>query len=201
MHPSPTPDEAMTDAPPDIRARVLAAAFDELVRWGVDRFSIEAMAERHRLEPATVYRYWGNRQRLIIDAALGDSSTLLSGTDTGSLRGDLQALARNVAGHLNTHVGRTLLRALVMNGPVHHDQDTRMMFWQERFKIVRGLVDRARERGELRAGVQTLAAVQIVVAPLNIRALYSDDAIDDAYCDTIAELAWHALARKQPDET
>jgi Tetracyclin repressor-like, C-terminal domain len=57
-------------------------------------------------------------------------------------------------------------------------------------------VDRARERGELREGVNTLAAVQLVLAPLNIRALYSDAAVDDDYCAAIADMAWHALARK-----
>jgi tetracycline repressor-like protein len=121
---------------------------------------------------------------------------LRSATDTGSLRGDLQALARNVTDHINTEVGRTFLRALVMDRPVRHDQDTRMMFWRERFAVVRGVVDRARERGELREGVNTVAAVQIVLAPLNIRALYSEDVIDDDYCAAIADMTWHALARK-----
>jgi hypothetical protein len=71
-----------------------------------------------------------------------------------------------------------------------------MMFWRAQFAIVRSVVDRARERGELREGVNTLAAVQLVLAPLTIRALYSDAAVDDDYCAAIAEMAWHALARK-----
>lgn len=71
-----------------------------------------------------------------------------------------------------------------------------MMFWREQFTVVRSVVDRARERGELREGVNTLAAVQLVLAPLNIRALYSDAAVDDDYCAAIADMAWHALARK-----
>ena len=71
-----------------------------------------------------------------------------------------------------------------------------MMFWAARFAVVRAVVDRARERGELREGVNALAAVQIVMAPLNIRALYSDAVIDDDYCAAIADLAWHALRRE-----
>jgi Tetracyclin repressor-like, C-terminal domain len=78
----------------------------------------------------------------------------------------------------------------------HHDQETRLRFWSAQFAVVRAVVDRARERGELREGVNTLAAVQIVMAPLNIRALYSDAPVDDDYCVAIADLAWHALARK-----
>jgi len=71
-----------------------------------------------------------------------------------------------------------------------------MMFWRAHFAVVRTVVDRARERGELREDVNTLAAAQIVLAPLNIRALYSEEIIDDKYCEAIADMAWHALARE-----
>ena len=174
----------------------MPAVLDELSRWGVERFSIEALAERHRLDPALIYRHWVDRQQLIVDAALTDMEDLASETDTGSLRTDLLALARTVAERVNTDWGRTFLRALVMSRTGPHDHETRIKFWRARFAVARGIVDRARERGELRDGVDTVAAVQIVLAPLNVRALYSDEAVDDDYCRSIADMAWHALARK-----
>jgi hypothetical protein len=64
----------------------MTAVLDELARWCVERFSVEAMAERHHLDAAMIYRYWGDRQRLIVDAALADIEGLGSATDTGSLR-------------------------------------------------------------------------------------------------------------------
>ncbi|MCV7098979.1 TetR-like C-terminal domain-containing protein [Mycobacterium palustre] len=193
MQPSHTPDNPI---PADVRARVMPAALDELARWGVERFSIEALAERHHLDPAMIHRYWGSPQRLIVDAALADAEIISTATDTGSLRGDLLALARNLTGRLNTDEGRTFVRAVVMNRGGHHDEATRMMLWRARFAAVRGVVDRARERGELREGVNTLVALQIVMAPLNIRVLYSDAPVDDRYCEAVADMAWHALARK-----
>ena len=196
MGPSQPPDESLDAIPPDVRARVMPAVIDELARWGVERFSVEALAERHHLDAAMIYRYWGDRQRLIVDAALVDVESLPSATDTGSLRADLLALARNQANRINTETGRTLLRALAIGRRGHHDHNTRMKFWRARFTVVRTVVDRARERGELREGVNTLAAVQLVLAPLNVRALYSDDAVDDEYCQAIADMAWHALRRR-----
>lgn len=193
MEPSAPPDEPV---PADIRAQVMPAALDELARWGVERFSIEALAERHRLDPAIIYGYWGDRQRLIVDAALADAEAMSLATDTGSLREDLMVLARNVTDRINSDVGRTFLRALAMDGRAHHDEETRMIFWQDWFTIVRAVIDRARERGELRDGINTLAAVQMVLAPLNIRALYSDATIDDEYRVAVADLAFHALVRK-----
>lgn len=196
MPPDQHPDESPDAVPADIRAQVMPAVLDELARWGVERFSIEALAERHRLDAGMIYRHWGDRQRLIVDAALADLETWGPATDTGSLRGDLEALARNVTARVNTEVGRTFLRALVMGHGGRHDEETRMMFWRARFAVVRRLIDRARARGELRDGVSTVAAVQIVMAPINIRALYSDALIDDDYAAAIADMAWHAIARK-----
>jgi len=196
MQPSRPSDEPVGAVPADIRARVMPAVIDELARWGVERFSIEAMAERHHLDAGMIYRYWGDRQRLIVDAALADVETWSSATDTGSLRGDLEALARCVTDRINTEVGRTFLRAMSMDRRGYHDEDTRMKFWQARFAVVRAVVDRARERSEMREGVDPLAAVQIVMAPLQLRALYTDAAVDDDFCAAIADLAWHALARK-----
>jgi AcrR family transcriptional regulator len=196
MHPSRPLYASLDVIPADVRARVMPAVLDELARWGVERFSVEALAERHHLDAAMIYRYWGDRQRLIVDAALADIETLGPATDTGSLRGDLLALSRHVVNRNNTEVGRTYLRALVMDSRARHDQDTRIKYWRARFAVVRGVVDRARERGEVRDGVNTMAAVQMVLAPLNVRALYSDELVDDDYCAAVADLAWHALARK-----
>jgi hypothetical protein len=47
MQPPQRPDESVQSIPADVRARVMPAVFDELARWGVERFSVEAMAERH----------------------------------------------------------------------------------------------------------------------------------------------------------
>ncbi|WP_322861164.1 TetR-like C-terminal domain-containing protein [Mycobacterium europaeum] len=182
--------------PADVRARVMPAVLDELTRWGVERFSIEALAERHHLDAAMVYRYWGDRRQLIVDAVLSDVETVSSGIDTGSLRGDLRAFVGKVTGRINSEVGRTLMRALVMDRRGGHDEATRLRFFRAHFAAMRGVVDRARERGELRDAVNTLAAVQIVLSPLYIRVLYSDVPVDDEYCAAIVDMAWHALARK-----
>ncbi|GFG65874.1 TetR family transcriptional regulator [Mycobacterium kubicae] len=196
MRPFHEPDTSRQFIPADIKARVMPAVLDELARWGVERFSIEALAERHRLDAAMIYRYWGDRQRLIMDAALDDAEAIREALDTGSLRGDLLALARHIAAQINTMHGRIFLRALVMDGRGHHDTDTRLNYWRERFAVVRTVIDRARQRGELRDGINTLAAVQIVSSPLYIRGLYGDGPVDDGYCEIIADMAWHALARK-----
>ena len=52
----------------------------------------------------------------------------------------------------------------------------------------------ARERGELLDGVDALTALELLFAPINMRALFTGEPIDDDYCRTIAELVWRAVA-------
>lgn len=181
------------DVPEALRRQVLDAAFDELTRWGLERFSVATMCARHGIEHAVVARYWRDGRRLALDALLSWSQELLDPPDTGSLRTDLQALAAAVGRQINTHVGRSVMRAMVVDDRAAFPDDTRMEFWKQRFNAMRVITDRAAQRGELRAGVDALAAVQLVIAPLNIRALYTREPVEETYCQSIADLAWHAI--------
>lgn len=183
--------------PRELRERVLAAALDEVVRWGVERFSVGALSDRHGVDVELVARYWGSGQRLLLDTLFYRCEDIIVAPDTGSLREDLEALAFAVARYLNTTDGRRLLRAMVLDDrAAHHPDDTRMVYWRHRFATVRAILDQAAVRGELREGVDPVAGVQVLLAPINIRALYTDQPIDDAYCRSVADMAWRALVRR-----
>ncbi len=181
------------DVPEALRIRVLAAAFDELTRWGLERFSVATMCARHGIDESVVARYWQGGRRLALDALLSWSEELLDPPDTGSLRTDLQALAAAVVRQVNTELGRSLMRAMVVDDRAAFTDDTRMELWKQRFNATRVITDRAADRGELRVGVDPLAAMQLIIAPLNIRALYTCEPIEDAYWQSIADLTWHAI--------
>jgi AcrR family transcriptional regulator len=173
---------------------VLPAAYDELTRWGLERFDIPTMCARHKIDEALVTRYWGDGRRLALDALLYWSDDILTPADTGSLRTDLQALAAAVTRQVNTVAGRSLIRAMVVDDRAAFADDTRMEFWIRRFEGIRTVFDRAAERGEIRDGIDPIAAMQLVLAPINVRALYTKDPIEESYSDAIADLVWHAIA-------
>jgi AcrR family transcriptional regulator len=68
------------------------AALELLAEIGYDRLSIEAVAARARASKMTIYRRWSGKAELVADAI---SSLRKPGDvpDTGSLRGDLEAMA------------------------------------------------------------------------------------------------------------
>jgi AcrR family transcriptional regulator len=70
------------------------AALELLAEIGYDRLSIDAVAARARASKTTIYRRWSGKAELVADAI---SSLRKPGAvpDTGSLRGDLEAMARS----------------------------------------------------------------------------------------------------------
>ncbi|MCX2929729.1 TetR-like C-terminal domain-containing protein [Mycobacterium sp. CVI_P3] len=107
------------------------------------------MRSRHGIEEEVVTRYCGSVRRLALDALLRWSYDILASPDTGSSRTDLQALAAAVAGQVNDHLGRSLLRAMVIDDRAAFADDTRVAFWMRRFASTRSVFERAAERGEI----------------------------------------------------
>mgnify|MGYP001806438957 CR=1 FL=1 len=188
-------DKVAADIPEEVRRTVLDAAYAELTRWGLERFDIPTMCARHNIDEALVSRYWPDGRALALDLLVSWNTEIFTVPDTGSLRTDLQALATAVARQVNDTLARSLLRAMVVDDRAAYPDDTRMAFWRQRFISINAVFDRADERGEMRTGVDRIAAMQLIFAPINVRALYTKDQIDDNYCDTIAELAWRAIAQ------
>src|ERR1700734_1414294 len=69
------------------------AALELLAEIGYDRLSIDAVAARAKASKMTIYRRWSGKADLVVDALRCPGKTG-EVPDTGSLRGDLQALGR-----------------------------------------------------------------------------------------------------------
>jgi AcrR family transcriptional regulator len=80
------------DASRDVALRDAALAL--LAEIGYDRLTIDSVAARAHASKTTIYRRWSGKAELIVDAlnSLKGSHPV---PDTGSLRGDLEQIARN----------------------------------------------------------------------------------------------------------
>jgi hypothetical protein len=186
-------DLADGSVPQELRERVLTAAYDELTRWGIDRFSIVSLADRHGLDPDVIRQQWGNEERLIIDVFSWPGKEMPT-PDTGSLRSDLLALAVGMVMYLQSETGRSLQITHVIDNPDLPSARIRQAVWRARAGRMGIVVDRARERGELRDGVDVNTVLELLFAPINMRALFTGQPLDDDYCRTISELVWRAVA-------
>lgn len=77
---------------PEREAELYAAVLDLLREVGYDALTMDAVAARTRSSKATLYRQWGGKPELVVKAMRHNKPGSISDVDTGSLRGDFQAL-------------------------------------------------------------------------------------------------------------
>src|SRR5580658_9819825 len=88
-----------------VRRTVLAAAFEELAANGFDAATVAGVAKRSGVHETTVYRRWTTRENLFVAALLERSADAIPTPDTGTVRGDLLAIVREVLAYVGSPVG------------------------------------------------------------------------------------------------
>ncbi|AFM15622.1 transcriptional regulator, TetR family [Mycolicibacterium chubuense NBB4] len=186
-----TVDDARAD---DELSRIVAAVHDEVARWGIDRFDVPAMAARHGLDVEAIQRRWPDPEALILDALAQRPGDDGAPPDTGSLRTDLFALAQRMAAMVASDAGRKLHGGHLIGDTHVASVEVRRSAWRSRAAGLAVVFERARQRGEMREGVDHFTVLELLFAPINMRALYTAEPVDDAYCATIAGLVYCAVA-------
>jgi AcrR family transcriptional regulator len=160
-----------------VRAAVLDATLELLLRHGLEGFKVSEVAEQAEVHETSIYRRWGTRENLLIDALLGATEQLLV-PDTGSLRDDLTAYATDLAEFLATPVGHALEHTLAVAGDDPDTRRARDHYWTSRYERSRQMVTRAIERGELPDTVEPRLVIDMLVSPLHFRIVLTREPID-----------------------
>lgn len=174
-----------------VRDAVLRAAVAELVERGYLALSIEAVARRAGVNKATVYRRWGGRDGLVLDAVEWYGAAQAEVPDTGAFEEDLRLWARSIQRMLGHPTAGALVRA-VFTGDRHATRPLRRRFWQTRLELVRPLVERAVHRGEVPGDTDVDEVVRHVGAPLYYRFLVLDEPVTRDAADLAAAVTARA---------
>jgi AcrR family transcriptional regulator len=170
-----------------VRAAVLDATIAELAESGYGALTMERIAERAGVNKATLYRRWGDRDTLLVDAVETFAVEQADVPDTGGIDGDLRRWAHSVRTTLSGPVSGALVRA-IFSGAGHSPavSDLRHRFWLTRSALVTPMVERAIARGQLPAGTDATEVVKHLGAPLYYRVLVLDEAVTPAAADLAA---------------
>ncbi|MEY9848604.1 TetR/AcrR family transcriptional regulator [Streptacidiphilus sp. MAP5-3] len=152
---------------------IFTATLEQLVASGYARFSMEAVATAAQTGKASLYRRWGSKEDLVLEA-LGCSLPLLGDApDTGSLRGDLLAVLERLRAAMSSRPG-CAARAVISE--LDHERAAALMgLVQQRILTpARGLLLAALRaadgRGEIRPGAVTPMVLDVVPAMMLYRA-------------------------------
>lgn len=164
-----------------------AAALQLLGEIGYDRLTIDAIAACAGAGKATIYRRWSGKAELVVDA-LTCKKQALEVPDTGTLRGDLDALTRRMAQDKQS-LDSSLMIGLVSALP--HDPELRVAF-RDRLAAthVRGLTlvfERAVARGEIAPVANLDLVVSLMPALVIHRLLVVGTAPDEAFVTSVID--------------
>ncbi len=186
---------AQRDRAPDKRverskAAVLAETYRQMTQNGLGGVSIDEVSRVSGVAKTTIYRHWPSRAALLIDTCsqLGGPH---EAPDTGSLRGDVHALALDLARQLQVANWSAVYPSIIDTAERDADVAAMQREWHKALMAPFGtVVDRARERGEVKAKCATTAdVVAATVGPLFYRRWFSKEPLDDRFVDVVVDTA------------
>ncbi|WP_088964725.1 TetR/AcrR family transcriptional regulator [Micromonospora purpureochromogenes] len=173
----------------DITKAIRRALMQELAAVGYGRLSIEAVARRAGVSKTAIYRRWSSKLELVLETVVAAAGSKLPALDTGTLRGDLALLFQVVAHALSHPLASQIIPDLLAEAARNPtiDQSLQQVLRGKQQEIGGQLIGRAIERGELPAGTDPDAAVDLIVGPLYWRLAIARTPLTDTYLDTLAE--------------
>ena len=148
--------DADADCPWSSReAELLAVTLHLLQEHGYDRLSLEAVATTARASKATLYRRWPTKAELVLAAFVEGTRQVAIDPDTGALRDDLLALGEAICAHVSTHA--STIRAVLVETSRSAELNATMQqqFLGERKALMKHVLARAVDRGEIEASAIT----------------------------------------------
>jgi AcrR family transcriptional regulator len=171
-----------------VRAAVIEALLAELAENGLDGLTMEGLARRAGVNKTTIYRRWGSKEELVLDALLELGERRVPIPDTGSLRDDLLTVAREIAASLASPEADAVVRA----GAADPSPDSKLVeavrkFWAVRFSLLSEMIERAIERGELPPDTAPKPIVEGLLGAIYLRLLVTREPLDDAFLVGLAD--------------
>ena len=183
---------------PQIDAAVLKATIAVLDQSCYGGFTLEDVARRARTTKPAIYRRWGNRQRLMLDA-LGQRLGEVSAPDTGCTLCDLDECLK-----LFVAASRRMPPDVI--GPLFADcagdPDLRAAYMSTLFDPPRAAVketlDRAHARGDLREDVDRDLILDLIGSLVHYRTLFGHARTTDAEIERAVEALLQGIATDYP---
>ena len=155
---------------------IVRATLEVLTEVGFERLTMEQVQRRAGVGKATIYRRWTSKAELV-EEAIRFFSAELPVPDTGSLTEDYAIVARAALAIAEDRNAALLMPRLLSE--VGHDAELHALFTahlvEPRRAVVRTMLERARDRGEIREDVEIDLAIDMLVGPVIYRFIIQRD--------------------------
>jgi AcrR family transcriptional regulator len=167
---------------------ILDAALSEYAARGLDGMSVDAVAVRAGVSKATIYRRYPSKIELVAGAAMMACEESSEHPDTGSLRGDLQAILQNLRRTLDDPLVGAAKRKLLFDASYNHElAQMHKDLVRRRRQGTMAVFERAIERGELQPDLDLEFACDALGAPIFYRDLVMHERVSNDYIEKIVD--------------
>ena len=166
---------------------------------GFDAVTMDGIAQRAAVGKTTLYRRWKTRDALVAEA-LDRLVRTFAVPDTGSTRADLVQVMRGTVGMYRDPATKMLLSGLVaaMARSPRIASAVRDGFVKVRADVMRAVLARGVERGDVRRDIDLTIAIDLLRGPLLMRGLLTGDRIDESLAITLVDIVLRGLAPSAP---
>jgi AcrR family transcriptional regulator len=179
------------------RHAALEAAADLLEELPYASVTIEGIAERAGCSKQTIYKWWGNRASLCMEAYAERSLQKFSDPPPGPARERITAILAQTCSVLCTDNNASIVAGFI--GEAQTDPELgralRDVFIASRRKAMIAALARGVEDGELRADLDAALTMDLLYGPLWIRLLLRNAPLEEAFAKAVVDHLWPSLKR------
>ena len=174
---------------PEIRAKILKAAYEMLIEVGFMDLTIEGVAAKAEVGKPTIYRRWKTKAALAMDAFLKQVSPEIAFSDTGSVKEDFREQMQKIVKLMNSPKGEVLANVIGCG----QANDELIAAFRENWLIPRRkdakrIWERGVERGELRPDIDPEVAIDALYSPLFYRLLLKHQPLTEKFVDELVDI-------------
>lgn len=170
---------------------ILDATVTLLEETGYKRLTVEGVAARAGVGKQTIYRWWKSKADLVLEAYMSASDVRVPEPDTGTLKGDLEAILVPVFSLSQDFSQGTALANKTLMAEAQLDKDflaTYRKLHEYWWAPLEHVLERAKARGELRLEADSGALIDIMLGAAWYRMLLEHAPLDTAFARTLIGL-------------
>ncbi|MDT7792310.1 MAG: hypothetical protein QOD59_1746 [Mycobacterium sp.] len=180
----------------EVRSEVLEAAAELLFAEGMAAFTIEKVANRSGASKMTIYKWWPSKGALALDGYFHRVAPELAFSDTGDIEADLRAQLHAFLRVIRDSAAGRVIAELI--GQAQSDPELKAAYLQRYSSPRRALavaaLERAKQRGQLRAGLDAESVVDQLWGACYHRLLLPDQPLTHEFVDALVDNLFRGIA-------
>jgi len=175
---------------------ILAAALKLLNERGYRSVTIEGIASEAAVGKQTIYRWWRSKAEVILEAFTRYTADRIAVPDSGNVQTDLEIFLAQAFDSLTRDSGE-VVRGLMSEALIDPDfaEAMRDIFISSRRSVLRDILLKGIERGELASDVDIELIIDLVYGPMWYRLLNKHAPLNPRFAKQISEMIAGKLTR------